>query len=259
MKITVITLFPEMIKAVTGFGLLGQAIEKGIIEIQIVNPRNFCGDVHKTVDDRPFGGGDGMIMMAEPLKKAMQTLPTPSHKIYLSPQGQKLDNEKVRSLSEKQNIILVCGRYGGVDQRFINECIDEEISIGDYVLSGGEMAAGVVIEAISRFVPGVLGHADSAKFDSFSNGLLEAPHFTKPRDWDGKSVPEILVSGNHKKIEQWKSQVSQLVTLQKRPDLFWCQNEIMIDNLKNFYNELSESEKLSIGLKLDSSAFVRPK
>jgi tRNA (guanine37-N1)-methyltransferase len=257
MKFKVLTLFPQMIEAMVTGGVVGQACEKKLIEVQCLNPREFTSDNHKTVDDRPFGGGDGMVMLAEPLQKALKASLEDSSAdpwiVYLTPQGVPLNQEKVQELASKKNLVLVCGRYGGIDQRLLNHFIDEEISIGDYVLSGGELAAGVLIDAVSRQVPGVLGHHESASSDSFSEklqGLLEAPSFTRPRDWEGESVPEILLSGNHAKIEQWKSWVSLLVTLLKRPDLVL---DLKLDrkelrDLKRFWKELVQSEKEVLGI-----------
>lgn len=246
-----------MIEALVGEGVIGQALTKKLIQVSCINPREFTQDNHKTVDDRPFGGGDGMVMLAEPLQKALTSAIEKSPKdpwiVYLTPQGVPLNQEKVEELATKENLILLCGRYGGIDQRVLNQFVDEEISIGDYVLSGGELAAGVVIDAVSRQVPGVLGHLDSAASDSFSgqlSGLLEAPSFTRPRNWLGESVPEILLSGNHAKIEKWKKNLSVLVTLLKRPDLV-LDLEISkkeLRDLKSFWNELEPSQKEVLGL-----------
>lgn len=221
LKIDVITLFPEMIQGAVSHGVLGQALKGDLLSVQAHTPREFATDKHRTVDDRPFGGGDGMIMLSETLEKSLQNVQHKNSKvIYLSPQGSVLTDDKARELSQAEHLVLVCGRYGGIDQRIINTYVDEEISIGDYVLSGGELGALVVIDALSRFIPGVLGHVDSADKDSFSEGLLEHPNFTRPREYLGQDVPEVLLSGNHKLIADWKEKVSALVTLKKRPDLF---------------------------------------
>lgn len=221
LKIDVITLFPEMIQGAVSHGVLGQALKGDLLSVQAHTPREFASDKHRTVDDRPFGGGDGMIMLSETLEKSIQKVQHKNSKvIYLSPQGSVLTDDKARELSQAEHLVLVCGRYGGIDQRIINTYVDEEISIGDYVLSGGELGALVVIDALSRFIPGVLGHVDSADKDSFSEGLLEHPNFTRPREYLGQDVPEVLLSGNHKLIAEWKEKVSALVTLKKRPDLF---------------------------------------
>ncbi|CAE79960.1 tRNA (guanosine(37)-N1)-methyltransferase TrmD [Bdellovibrio bacteriovorus] len=221
LKIDVITLFPEMIQGAVSHGVLGQALKGDLLSVQAHTPREFASDKHRTVDDRPFGGGDGMIMLSETLEKSIQKVQHKNSKvIYLSPQGSVLTDDKARELSQAEHLVLICGRYGGIDQRIINTYVDEEISIGDYVLSGGELGALVVIDALSRFIPGVLGHVDSADKDSFSEGLLEHPNFTRPREYLGQDVPEVLLSGNHKLIADWKEKVSALVTLKKRPDLF---------------------------------------
>jgi len=219
----VITVFPEMIAAAMSVGVFSQAAKNSLLTLSCLNPRDFTTDLHRTVDDRPFGGGDGMIMLPEPLEKSITAAKAahPGAKVvYLSPQGQQLTHKKAFELSQDSTgLILLCGRYGGIDQRVINQFVDEEISTGDYVISGGELAACVVMDAVSRFIPGVLGHKDSADKDSFAEGLLEHPNFTRPREYQGQGVPEVLVGGNHKKINEWKELVSFLVTLQKRPDL----------------------------------------
>lgn len=220
-KIDVITLFPEMIESAVQHGVLGQALKGDLLSVRAHTPREFASDKHRTVDDRPFGGGDGMIMLPETLEKTLQKVKHKNSRvIYLSPQGDILTDQKARQLASEDHLVLICGRYGGIDQRIINHYVDEELSIGDYVLSGGELGALVVIDALSRFIPGVLGHADSADKDSFSEGLLEHPNFTRPRQYLGEDVPEVLLSGNHKLIADWKEKVSALVTLKKRPDLF---------------------------------------
>lgn len=266
MKFSVITLFPEMIESICRQGVLGQAREKSLVEVKTVNPREFSEDMHKTVDDRPFGGGDGMIMLAEPLEKSLRSLGALSLEekslqeaqslkkvIYVSPQGATLTDEMVVELSEHEELIFICGRYGGIDQRIINHYVDEEISIGDYVLSGGELAAGVIIDAVTRKIPGVLGHQASADKDSFSMGLLgllEAPNFTRPRQILNEEVPEVLLSGNHAKIEAWKKAVSILVTLLKRPDLV-LDLEIskkQRDQIKELWQKMPDAEKEVLGL-----------
>ncbi|MGZ5279812.1 MAG: tRNA (guanosine(37)-N1)-methyltransferase TrmD [Pseudobdellovibrionaceae bacterium] len=256
MKFQVVTLFPKMIEAFTLEGVVGQARQKQLIQVETISPRLQTQDLHKTVDDRPYGGGDGMVMLAEPLQKTLEKIvinEPDSWIVYLTPQGMPLDHELVQKLSDKKNLVLICGRYGGVDQRVLNQFVDQEISIGDYVLSGGELAAGVIIDAVSRLVPGVLGHADSAISDSFSDklmGLLEAPSFTRPQEFLGEKVPAILLSGNHAKIEKWRGQISKLVTLLKRPDLSlqktWSNAEIR--ELQKFWKELGESDREVLGL-----------
>jgi len=218
----VISVFPEMIHAAMSAGVFFQAQKNGLLSLSCVNPRDFTTDVHRTVDDRPFGGGDGMIMLPEPLEKSIDKAKArqPEAKVlYLSPQGPLLTHQKAQALSQEKGLILLCGRYGGIDQRVINHFVDEEISIGDYVISGGELAACVVMDAVSRFIPGVLGHRESVDKDSFAEGLLEHPNFTRPREYRGEKVPEILLGGHHKNIQEWKHLVAYLVTLQKRPDL----------------------------------------
>ncbi len=221
MNFNFISLFSELIESQLQFGIVGQAYKKSIFTTQIINPRQFTSDVHKTVDDRPFGGGDGMVMLAEPLKKSIESLgENAGHKVYLSATGKPWKAEMAKTWSNKyQNITFVCGRYGGVDQRFINECIDEEICVGDFVVSGGELPALMVMDSIVRFIPQVLGHADSAELDSFSNQLLEAPQFTRPQIYNDSPVPYTLTNGDHKKILELKQALSVVLTYKNRPDL----------------------------------------
>lgn len=256
-RFQVLTLFPDLIEAMTSAGIVGQAKTKNLIEVKVSNPREFTADVHKTIDDRPYGGGDGMVMLAEPLEKAlMKAIADAQVKpwvVYLSPQAMPLNQAKVQELAHKKELILICGRYGGIDQRIINLFVDEEVSIGDYVLSGGELAAGVVIDSVARQIPGVLGHENSADLDSFSealSGLLEAPSFTRPRAYQGEEVPPILFGGHHKKIQDWKRNVSVLVSLCKRPDLVF---ELKLEHrelqrIKKFWLELTLAEKEVLGL-----------
>jgi tRNA (guanine37-N1)-methyltransferase len=256
MKFQVITLFPKMVEAFTSEGVIGQARQKNLIQVETINPRVHTKDLHQTVDDRPYGGGDGMVMLAEPLQKTLEGIVVNNPDawiVYLTPQGVPLDQGQVQFLKEKKDLVLICGRYGGIDQRVLNQFVDQEISIGDYVLSGGELGAGVVIDAVSRLVPGVLGHADSAQQDSFSEklmGFLEAPSFTRPQEYLGEKVPSILLSGNHAKIEKWRLQVSKLVTLLKRPDLtlqkVWTRAEVR--ELQKFWKELGEQDREVLGL-----------
>lgn len=221
MKFQVVTLFPELIQAGAFAGVLGQALKKNLLTIDVIQPRDFAEGVHRAVDDRPFGGGDGMIMMPDILERCVEKARStgPTRVVYLSPQGAKLTDAKVRDLAKGSSLTLVCGRYGGVDQRALNLFVDEELSIGDYVLSGGELAALVVIDSVARMIPGVLGHQESAHQDSFSEGHLEHPNFTRPREWRGQTVPEALLSGNHVRIAEWKKTLGWLVTLKKRPEL----------------------------------------
>lgn len=250
MKFQVISLFPEMIRSALEPGVVGQAWKTGLIEVQTISPREFAKDNHKTVDDRPFGGGDGMVMLAEVCQQAIAQAKSngPTHVIYLSPQGEKLSDKKVRELAQHKNLTILCGRYGGVDQRALNQLVDEEISIGDYVLSGGEFAALVLIDAVTRMQPGALGHQDSADQDSFSDGLLEFPLFTRPREWNGETVPEILTSGHHQKIQTWKLLLSRLVTLKKRPDLLVNLSENEKLEMKKFWQQMTDADKKACGL-----------
>lgn len=247
----VITLFPEMIHAAMNAGVFSQAQKKDLLTLTTINPRDFTSDVHRTVDDRPFGGGDGMIMMAEPLEKSIAEAKAlrASKVVYLSPQGKPLTHEKSQELSKENGLILVCGRYGGIDQRAIQSAIDEEISIGDYVISGGELAACVLMDAVSRFIPKVLGHHESADKDSFAAGVLEQPNFTRPREYRGIAVPEILLSGDHARIQEWKELVSILVTLAKRPDLL--KSTSLVPSFKKaqaLWSQMDDSEKALLGL-----------
>ena len=226
MRIDLITLFPEMAKAITDFGVTGRAIERGLASLHCWNPRDYTEDRHRTVDDRPYGGGPGMVMLYPPLKKAIQAVRaaqqqegmTP-HLIYLSPQGVPLTQQRAEQLSQQAGVILLAGRYEGVDERLIQSEVDEELSIGDYVVSGGELPAMVLMDAVIRLLPGALGHADSAAEDSFSDGLLDCPHYSRPEEIDGMAVPEVLLSGNHQKIAEWRAQQAQLRTVARRPDL----------------------------------------
>ena len=219
----VISLFPEMFETFTQQGVVGRAVKSGLLQVECFNPRDFTFDKHRTVDDRPYGGGPGMLMMVQPLKDAILAAKEAAGRktkvIYLSPQGKKLDQAGVKQLSENESIILVAGRYEGIDERVIQTQVDEEWSIGDYVLSGGELPAMVLMDAVSRFVPGVLGHKQSAEQDSFSHGLLDCPHYTRPENLDGELVPKVLLSGDHEKIKQWRLQQSLGRTWQRRPEL----------------------------------------
>jgi tRNA (guanine37-N1)-methyltransferase len=219
----VISLFPEMFETFTQQGVIGRAVKTGLLKVECFNPRDFTFDKHRTVDDRPYGGGPGMLMMVQPLKDAILAAKAAAGRktkvVYLSPQGKKLDQAGVKQLSENESLILVAGRYEGIDERVIQTQVDEEWSIGDYVLSGGELPAMVLMDAVSRFVPGVLGHKQSAEQDSFSHGLLDCPHYTRPENLDGELVPKVLLSGDHEKIKQWRLQQSLGRTWQRRPEL----------------------------------------
>ena len=223
MQIGLITLFPEMFSAITEYGISGRAVREGLVALDYWNPRDFTTDKHRTVDDRPFGGGPGMLMKVEPLLEAIdairQQAPSTPRVIYLSPQGQPLTQQRVEQLAQLDSLVLLCGRYEGIDERIIDRCVDEEISIGDYVLSGGELGAMVLLDAVTRLIPGVLGHADSAVEDSFSAGWLDCPHYTRPEEFDGQRVPEVLLSGNHERIRRWRLKQSLGRTWQRRPEL----------------------------------------
>lgn len=223
MWIGVISLFPEMFRAITEHGVTGRAVKSGLLQIECWNPRDFTHDKHRTVDDRPYGGGPGMLMMVQPLRDAIhaakQAAGDGAKVIYLSPQGRKLTQAGVTELATNQKLILVAGRYEGIDERVIQTEVDEEWSIGDYVLSGGELPAMTLIDAVSRLVPGVLGDQASAEQDSFTDGLLDHPHYTRPELLDGLVVPEALTSGNHEVIRRWRLKQSLGRTWQRKPEL----------------------------------------
>ena len=222
----VVTLFPEMFKALSDFGVTGRAIERRLLQLSLQNPRDFTNDVHNTVDDRPYGGGPGMVMKVAPLRAAIQALREQvttciSPKVIaLSPQGKRVSQQDIKTLvSECSHVIFVAGRYEGIDERLYTLESAEEWSIGDYVISGGELGAMVIIDAIARLVPGVLGHSASALQDSFEAGLLDCPHYTRPEIIDGLQVPEVLLSGDHQRIAKWRQEQQLERTKQRRPDL----------------------------------------
>jgi tRNA (guanine37-N1)-methyltransferase len=223
MKIALITLFPEMFKAITDYGISGRAVNQGLLEISSFDPKDFTDDPHATVDDRPYGGGPGMVMMIEPLRKAISAakdwIQGEPLVVYLSPQGKVLQQCAVNQFATQQSLILIAGRYEGIDERLIELEVDQEWSIGDYVLSGGELPAMVFMDALIRQLPGALGHKESASQDSFAEGILDCPHYTRPDQYEGLDVPEVLLSGNHEKIRQWRLKQSLLRTKQRRPDL----------------------------------------
>ncbi len=222
MTFDIITIFPEYFSSPLKEGVVGKAIAKGIISVRPINLRDFTKDRHKTTDDRPYGGGAGMVMTPEPLARAISHLKARDkvdRVILLSPRGKVFSHDMARQLSQLNHVILICGRYEGIDERIVEKMVDQELSIGDYVLSGGEPAALVVVDSVSRLVPGVLGCGESASSDSFADGLLEYPHYTRPRDFMGLSVPEVLLSGDHKRIAEWRRQQSLRLTLERRPDL----------------------------------------
>lgn len=221
MKFDVLTLFPEIFSSYLQVGILGRAITKGLLEVALTNIRDFAKGPHKMVDDRPFGGGAGMVMKPEPIFRAVESVPRLEEApvVLFTPQGRPFDQTLAWELSTCKQLILICGRYEGVDERIRLTCVDMELSIGDYVLNGGELAAMVVIEAISRLIPGVLGSEGSSLDDSFEDGLLEYPHYTRPRVFQGHEVPEVLLSGDHEKIRRWRRQESLKRTRAKRADL----------------------------------------
>jgi tRNA (guanine37-N1)-methyltransferase len=220
MNINIITLFPEIFEALD-YGLLGQAIEREDIKINIFNLREHQINKHGQVDDKPYGGGQGMVLMAEPLEKSLNDIPTNllGRVINLSPQGSLLNHQKANELSSLSAITIISGRYEGIDERFISQYVDEEISIGDFVLSGGEFAALSLIDSISRFIPGVIGNKKSVDQDSLSQGFLKGPVFTRPENFNSESVPEVLLSGDHKKIQEWKDDQALIRTFKRRPEL----------------------------------------
>ena len=222
MKITILTIFPEMFESVLNSSILGRAREQGLVEVACVDIRPFSDRKHKNTDDYPFGGGAGMVMLAQPIMDAMKHVTGENFsgkRIYMGPRGTTLTTAKARELAKEDHLVLLCGHYEGVDQRALDACIAEEISIGDYIRTGGELAAMVLTDAVSRFIPGVLGSGESAEEESFSDGLLEYPQYTRPRELNGMEVPEVLLSGDHAKIKAWRRQESLRATKRFRPDL----------------------------------------
>lgn len=252
MWIGIISLFPEMFKAITDFGVTGRAVKQNLLQVQCWNPRDFTHDKHKTVDDRPYGGGPGMLMMVQPLRDAICEAKATACKedgveskvIYLSPQGRKLDQAGVQTLATNQKLILVCGRYEGIDERLIQTEIDEEWSIGDYVLTGGELPAMTLIDAVARFIPGVLGKQASALEDSFAEGLLDCPHYTRPEVLDGLPVPQVLMSGHHEQIRKWRLEQSLERTWLRRPELLDSlaltdEQRVLLNNIKKRHKSVN--------------------
>lgn len=222
MRIDVITLFPELVEQVIGYGVVGRAAEQKLLELHCWNPRDYTRDRHRTVDDRPYGGGPGMLMKVQPLADtiaAVRQQNPAARVVYLSPQGRLLSQQMLAQQAALESVILLCGRYEGIDERLIRREVDEEWSLGDYVISGGELAAMVCIDAMTRLIPGALGHNESAQQDSFSAGLLDCPHYTRPEEYQGDCVPEVLMQGNHRDIESWRTQQALGRTWQRRPDL----------------------------------------
>lgn len=268
MKFTVLSLFPELIQSWKQAALVEDAIEKKLLSVDVVNPRDYSTNKHKNVDDRVYGGEDGMVMMAEPLALAIEDIAQKQNSdlksisaksvakpyvVALTPQGKLWQQSDVKRFLELENVVLVCGRYAGFDQRFLNEFVQEEISVGDYILNGGEVAALAVMESVSRFIPGFLGHEKSAVKDSFSEGpFLEAPSFTRPQEWRNISVPAFLLSGNHGERELWLNAISLVQTKKKRPDIakFWSSQQQQ-DYEKAFkkLQNLTEKELEALGLK----------
>ncbi|HVI26819.1 MAG TPA: tRNA (guanosine(37)-N1)-methyltransferase TrmD [Xanthomonadaceae bacterium] len=223
MRIDVVSLFPEFVAQCAGFGVVGRAQERGLLALHGWNPRDYAEGNYRRVDDRPFGGGPGMVMLIDPLRACLAAAraadPAPAHVVYLSPQGRPLDQAKVRALAGRERLVLLCGRYEGVDERLLQAEVDEELSIGDYVLSGGELAAAVVVDAVARLQEGALNDAESAAQDSFEGGLLDCPHYTRPVEHALGAVPPVLLSGNHAQIARWRRMQSLGRTFLRRPDL----------------------------------------
>ncbi len=223
MHISVVTLFPEMFAAVTDYGISGRALRQGLLTLNLIDLRSFTEDRHRTVDDRPYGGGPGMVLKPEPLRRALRSARADSgvdaKVVCLSPQGKRLSQQAMGDFSVGEPLILLAGRYEGIDERIIEQEVDEQWSLGDYVLSGGELAAMVVIDAITRLLPGALGDAESAEQDSFMHGLLDYPHYTRPQQFEGQAVPPVLISGNHLAIQRWRQKQALGRTWERRPDL----------------------------------------
>ncbi len=222
LTVAVVTLFPQMFDALSGHGVTGRAVERGLLQLMRINPRDFTRDRHRSVDDRPYGGGPGMVLRVEPLRDAIRSARDrigPTRVVYLTPQGRRLDQPACASFAADRALVLVCGRYEGIDERVIDQEVDEEWSIGDYVVSGGEVAAMVLIDAVTRLLPGVLGHVGSAVEDSFAGGLLDCPHYTRPEEVDGLRVPDVLLGGDHAAIQRWRLKQALGRTWQRRPDL----------------------------------------
>lgn len=247
MQIDVITLFPELVTTIEEHGVVGRALQKGVVSLQAINPRDYADQPHNRVDDRPYGGGPGMVMQYEPLQKTLAAIraKSPVDKaakvVYLSPQGRPLNQAAIRELSTCPQLVLLCGRYEGVDERFLETYVDEEWSLGDYVISGGELAAMVLIDAIVRTLPGVLGDEQSALQDSFEQGLLDCPHYSRPEEVGDQVVPEELLSGDHKKIARWRLKQSLGRTYIRRPDLL--QNLELSQQEQDLLAEFLEEQK----------------
>jgi tRNA (guanine37-N1)-methyltransferase len=222
MRIDVLTIFPDLIRQVLSFSIPGRAISSGILEVVAHDLRDHTEDVHRTVDDTPYGGGAGMVFKPEPIARALGSIPSDGpleHVIYLTPEGKRFDQGIANRLSTVDHLVLLCGRYRGIDDRIRQKYVTEEISVGDYVLSGGELPALVLIDAVARLIPGAVGDAESALEDSFQDGLLDCPWYTRPRDFEGLTVPDVLLSGDHKQISLWRKQEAEKRTQERRPDL----------------------------------------
>ena len=246
LRINILTIFPEMFSGVFSSSILGRAQEQNLLEIRLTDIRPYSASKHHNTDDYPFGGGAGMVMMAQPIIAAMReasALYPDARRIYLGPRGKKLSTPLARELAREKELILLCGHYEGVDQRALDTCVDEEISIGDYILTGGETAAIVLVDCLSRFIPGVLGSSESPEEESFSDGLLEYPQYTRPRDLDGMTVPDVLLNGDHAKIREWRRRQSLAVTARLRPDLLESAELSDADRkmLKEIEKEMSDS------------------
>ena len=242
MRIDVVTLFPEFVEGCAAIGVVGRAQERGLLQVKTWNPRDFTVDNYRRVDERPFGGGPGMVMLIDPLRDAIAAARAaaaePVKVVYLSPQGVRLTQDKVAELALRPRVILLCGRYEGIDERLIASCVDEELSIGDYVLSGGELAAAVVIDAIGRLQDGALNDAQSAQQDSFSDGLLDCPHYTRPERHEWGEVPGVLTSGDHAAIARWRRKQALGRTWQRRPELL--EGRVMDDKDKKLLIEFQQ-------------------
>lgn len=232
LKIDIVTLFPEMFEPVLSTSIVGRARKAGLVEVSIVNPRDFTDDRRGTVDDRPFGGGAGMVLMAEPVYRALKKVRRRgSRVVYLSPQGKRFDQRLARELAQARRLVLLCGHYEGIDERAL-EYVDEEVSLGDFVLTGGEIPAMAIVDAIARLVPGVLAKTDAAERESFSEGLLDFPQFTRPRVWRRRAVPDVLLSGDHRRIEEWRREAQRRSTRKKRPDLLDGRKLAPVDRIR---------------------------
>jgi tRNA (guanine37-N1)-methyltransferase len=251
MRFDVITLFPELVEAVTASGIVGRAAKAKLIDLHCWNPRDYTTDVHRSIDDRPYGGGPGMVMkpdcLVATIKKVREVNAIKAIKttvIYLSPQGKRLNQTVIKEMSTQQGLILLCGRYEGVDERVLEMQVDQEWSLGDYVLSGGELGAMVMVDAITRLLPNVLGHKDSAAQDSFSDGLLDCPHYTRPEMFAGQAIPAVLKSGNHQRIIRWRRQQALGRTWQRRPELLKNKSLAVEDKklLRDFLANIRETE-----------------